>query len=94
MRVQQLRLYVVHGTPNSIRAEKNLRLALTEISSDPTVCEPEIIDVVNNAGLALGDGVIVTPTLVGRRGASRQIILGDLSDMDRLRLFLRSLFAV
>ncbi len=94
MRAHQLRLYVVRGTPNSLRAEQNLRSALTVIGAAATACDPEIIDVINNSSLAMSDGVIVTPTLIGRSGVWRQIILGDLSDATRLQLFLNTLLSI
>jgi len=90
---RHLRLYVVSGTSNSLRAEHNLMLALAEIGEPAKAFQPEIIDVLNSSRLAIGDGVIVTPTLVGVRGEWRQTILGDLSDTKRLLLFLSSLLS-
>jgi hypothetical protein len=87
----QLRLYVARGTPNSTRAEHNLRTALDEMDGrDPTL-QLEVIDVSTNVKLALSDGVIVTPTLIGRSRNQQRTILGDLSDTPKLHLFLGSL---
>jgi hypothetical protein len=94
MEPRNLRLYVLRGTPNSTRAEQNLELALAEIGGPAATIKPEIIDVVTSSRLALNDGVIVTPTLIGRRGEWCQTILGDLSDMKRLQLFLLCLTSV
>jgi hypothetical protein len=69
-------------------------LALAEIGEPAKAFQTEIIDVLNSSRLAIGDGVIVTPTLIGVCGAWRQIILGDLSDIKRLLLFLNSLLSV
>jgi len=90
---RHLRLYVVTGTSNSIRAEQNLMSALAHIGEPAKAIQPEIIDVLVGSGKATGDGVIVTPTLIGVSGAWRQIILGDLSDKKRLLLFLHSLLS-
>jgi hypothetical protein len=87
---RQLRLYVARGTPNSVRAEQNLKLALAEAAGG---FQPEVIDVLSNSRRAIKDGVIVTPTLIGHCGERRQIILGDLSDMKRLLLFLHNLLS-
>ncbi len=92
--VCQLRLYVVRGTPNSLRAEQNLTLALAEIGNPAWYCQPEIVDVLTSPRLAVGDDVIVIPTLIGSRGDRRQIILGDLSDTKRLLSFLHSLSSI
>jgi hypothetical protein len=51
----------------------------------------EVIDVSAHVKLALSDGVIVTPTLIGRGQNERHTILGDLSDTAKLRLFLGGL---
>jgi hypothetical protein len=87
----QLRLYVALGTPNSTRAEQNLRTALGEMSGGNVTLQLEVIDVSAHVKLALSDGVIVTPTLIGRGQNERHTILGDLSDTAKLRLFLGGL---
>jgi hypothetical protein len=94
METYHLRLYIARGTPNSLRAERNLVLALTAIGEPASALQTEIVDVLDGAGLAVGEGVIVTPTLIGDRAGWRQVILGDLSDTKRLLLFLHDLSAV
>jgi circadian clock protein KaiC len=51
----------------------------------------EVLDVSAHVKLALSDGVIVTPTLIGCCRVQRHTIVGDLSDAPRLHLFLGSL---
>ena len=87
----QLRLYVTPGTPNSTRAEHNLRTALGEMQRRDLILRLEVVDVSAHVKLALSEGVIVTPTLVGRSRKARLVILGDLSDATKLRLFLETL---
>jgi hypothetical protein len=86
-----LRLYVAQGTPNSTRAEQNLRTALDEMGAGDGTLRLEVIDVSTHVKLALSDGVIVTPTLVGRGRNERHTILGDLSNTPKLHLFLGTL---
>jgi len=86
-----LRLYVAQGTPNSTRAEQNLRTALNELDGGELTLLLEVIDVATHVKLALSDGVIVTPTLIGRGRNEQHTILGDLSDTPKLHLFLGTL---
>ncbi len=86
-----LRLYVARGTPNSTRAEQNLRTALVEMDVADKALHLEVIDVSTHVKLALSDGVIVTPTLVGGGRNGRHTILGDLSNTQKLHLFLGTL---
>ncbi len=94
METYHLRLYMAGGTPNSLRGQRNLTLALAKIRKPASAIQTEIVDVLDAASLAIGEGVIVTPTLIGGRAGWRQVILGDLSDTKRLTLFLRNLSAV
>ncbi len=87
----QLRLYVAQGTPNSTRAEQNLRIALDAMDGGDAALHLEVIDVSTHVKLALSDGVIVTPTLIGRSRNERLTILGDLSNTPKLHLFLGNL---
>jgi circadian clock protein KaiB len=87
----QLCLYVARGTPNSTRAEKNLRTALDEMDSGDLTPQLEVLDVSAHVKRALSDGVIVTPTLIGRGRNKWHTIVGDLSDTPKLQMFLGSL---
>jgi hypothetical protein len=82
-----LRLYVARGTPNSVRAEQNLRSALSAMGGRADFFGLEIVDVFTRPKLAIADGVIVTPTLFARRSGARHIIFGDLSNETKLQMF-------
>jgi hypothetical protein len=88
-----LRLYVAGGTPNSARAEENLKAALGEMTGTSDAFEVQVIDVFKSAKRALADGVIVTPTLIGGGPVERLVIMGDLTDGTKLKLMLKSLTA-
>ena len=88
---RHLRLYVAQGTPNSTRAEQNLRIALDIMDGGDAPLHLEVIDVSTHVKLALSDGIIVTPTLIGRGRNERLTILGDLSNTPKLHLFLGNL---
>jgi hypothetical protein len=84
-----LRLYVASTTPNSERAKANLDAALRDSSASPGY-RVELIDVLADAKRAVTDNVIVTPTLVAI-GSKRQLIMvGDLSDSNKLQGLLKS----
>ena len=78
----QLRLYIAEGAPNSIMAESNLTSLLE--SNDVTDYDLEIIDCMTDPRRALGDGVLVTPTLVRVAPSPLQTIVGTLSDAVRV----------
>jgi hypothetical protein len=88
-----LRLYVAGGTPNSARAQENLKAALAEMDGQGAALDVQIVDVFKSAKRALADGVIVTPTLIGGGPADRVVMMGDLSEGHKLTLMLRSLTA-
>ena len=85
-----LRLYVAKGTPNSSRAESNLRSALRETGGADKL-PLEIIDVFKDSKRALIDGVIVTPTLIGAGKSGRSVMIGDLTDSLKLAILLQNL---
>ena len=78
----QLRLYVAGGAPNSTMAESNLTSLLE--SNGVTDYELEIIDCIKDPRRALGDGVLVTPTLMRVAPPPPQTIVGTLSDAARV----------
>jgi len=77
-----LRLYVAGQTPKSVLAFKNLQ----------QICENhlkgryeiEMIDLLQNPQLARGDQILAVPTLVRRLPEPIKIIIGDLSDTERV----------
>ena len=77
-----LRLYVAGDAPNSARARANLRRILTDV--DPSCYQLEVIDCLAEPLRALGDGVLVTPTLVRVQPEPTQTVVGTLSALDRV----------
>ena len=75
-------LYISSQTPNSIQAEANLKSMC--LSNFPDSHHIEIIDVSQQPQRALGDGIIVTPTLVKIAPEPKQVIMGNLSDIPRV----------
>ncbi|MGA3141347.1 MAG: circadian clock KaiB family protein [Xanthobacteraceae bacterium] len=84
-----LRLYVASTTPNSERAKANLDAALRDSSASPGY-RVELIDVLADAKRAVTDNVIVTPTLVAIGPKRQLIMIGDLSDSNKLQGLLKS----
>ena len=77
-----LRLYVAGDAPNSARARANLRRLLNDV--DPARYQLEVIDCLSEPLRALGDGVLVTPTLVRVQPEPAQTVVGTLSALDRV----------
>jgi circadian clock protein KaiB len=77
-----LRLYVAGNAPNSARAQANLRRLLTDV--DPSCYQLEVIDCLEEPLRALGDGVLVTPTLMRVKPPPTQTVVGTLSALDRV----------
>ncbi len=77
-----LRLYVAGQTPRSIKAFNNLK----------GICEEhlkgrysiEIVDLVKNPQLAIGDQIFALPTLVRKLPPPMRKIIGDLSNTERV----------
>ncbi|WP_166805050.1 circadian clock KaiB family protein [Nitrosococcus wardiae] len=83
---RRLRLYIAGETPNSVRAQKNLRQVLNQLGrSCYTV---EVIDVFKAPQRALEDRVIVTPTLLYCAVQPPRRLVGNLSDGRALEAFL------
>lgn len=78
----ELRLYVAGQTPRSIAAFAHLE----------QICEEhlhgrysiEVIDLLENPTLAVGDQIIAIPTVVRRLPAPMKKIIGDLSNVERV----------
>lgn len=74
----ELRLYIAASAPNSQRAESNLRELLSRAGIEEFSLE--IIDCIRDPLRALGDGVVVTPTLIKASPEPARSIVGTLSD--------------
>jgi circadian clock protein KaiB len=77
-----LRLYVAGDAPNSTRARANLGRLLHDV--DPACYRLEIIDCLIEPLRTLGDGVLVTPTLMRIKPEPHQTVVGTLSALDRV----------
>ncbi len=84
----RLTLYIAGSTPNSVRAQHNLAVAMAEVGGAPATLSVEIIDVFVEPKRAMRDGVMVTPTLVRSENGERVVIVGDLGQGDQLRAVL------
>ena len=78
----ELRLYVAAGAPNSTLAQSNLEALLA--AHGIRDYRLEIIDCIREPKRALGDGVLVTPTLLRVGPPPQQVIVGTLSDTRRV----------
>jgi circadian clock protein KaiB len=78
----ELRLYVAGQTPRSIEAFAHLeRICEEHLQGRYSI---EVIDLVKNPTLAVGDQIIAIPTVVRRLPAPMKKIIGDLSNMERV----------
>lgn len=78
----RLRLYVAGQTPKSVSAFANLKKICEEHLQGRY--ELEIIDLIENPGLARGDQILAVPTLVRRLPKPIKKIIGDLSNRERV----------
>ena len=82
----RFRLYVAGNGPNSKQALFNLRsLCKERLNGDCTI---ETVDVVKNFAAAVKDNILVTPALVLVTPSPRVVVLGNLSDRQKLLLAL------
>ena len=78
----QLRLYVAGQTPNSITAFANLKRICEEHLEGKY--QIEVIDLLVNPQLAMGDQILAVPTLVRKLPSPIKKIIGDLSNTERV----------
>ncbi len=77
-----LRLYVAGQTPKCLRAFANLKRICEEYLSNRY--RIEMIDLLEDPGLARGDQILAVPTLVRRAPKPVKKIIGDLSNTERV----------
>jgi circadian clock protein KaiB len=78
----QLRLYVTDSTPRSLAAFANLKkFCETHLKGRYRIT---VIDLVKQPKLAKGDQILAIPTVVRRLPKPVRIILGNLSDTERM----------
>jgi len=77
----QLRLYVAGQTPRSVMAFANLKKICEEhLAGRYTI---EVIDLLQQPQLAVGDQIVAIPTLVRKLPEPLRRIVGDLRDTER-----------
>ncbi len=79
-----LRLYVIGQTPNSIKATEDLRAILEDVLRDQYALE--VIDVLENPGLAEDDKILATPTVVKHLPSPIRKIIGDFTAREKVLL--------
>jgi circadian clock protein KaiB len=81
--ILKLRLYIAGQTPKSLAAIVNLRRLCQEHSLGRNCVE--IIDLITNPGMARGDQIVAIPTLVKLSPEPVRKVIGDLSNVHRVR---------
>jgi len=78
----ELRLYVAGQTPRCVEAFAHLeRICEEHLEGRYAI---EVIDLLENPTLAVGDQIIAIPTVVRRLPAPMKKIIGDLSNVERV----------
>lgn len=78
----ELRLYVAGQTSKSLLAFANLkRICEEHLAGEYHI---EVVDLIKNPQLAVGDQILALPTLVRRLPAPVRKIIGDLSNTERV----------
>ncbi len=78
----ELRLYVAGKTPKSLTAFSNLkRICETHLSGRYII---EVVDLVDQPQLAKDDGILALPALVRKLHRPMRMIVGDLSNTERV----------
>lgn len=76
-------LFVAGNERNSSKARANLERLRADCP--PGACEVEVVDVLDDFQAALEHEILVTPALVQLGPGPRVVVLGCLSDLDRVR---------
>jgi circadian clock protein KaiB len=80
--IYRLRLFVTGRSAISLRAERNLRALCERELRDRY--ELEVIDILDNPQAAAAARILATPTLLKLHPQPRRIIIGDLSDDEKI----------
>jgi circadian clock protein KaiB len=81
-----LRIYIVGGSPNSMRALANLK-AICDAHLVGRY-ELEVVDALEDPQRCLKDGMLITPALLKVSPAPQVKLIGDLSDRQQVMLAL------
>jgi len=80
-------LFVAGDEPHSLNARKNLaEMRESELGDRCTV---EIVDVMQDFAPAVKHNILVTPTLLIAKPSPGAVVIGDLSDREKVRAALR-----
>jgi circadian clock protein KaiB len=79
-----LRLYITGNTPRSIKAIKNIRTLCEQFL--PGRYELEVIDLNQQPVRAITDQIVAAPTLIKKLPLPLRKFIGDLSNLERIRL--------
>jgi len=77
-----LKLYVVRGTPSSDRAVAAIEQLRALLPGDVAV---DVVDLGEHPEIAEAERILATPMLVRTAPAPVRRVVGDLSDLDRVR---------
>ncbi len=77
-----LRLYVAGQTPRSLRAVANLqKICANHLDGRYTL---EVIDLYQQPQMAQGEQIVAVPTLIKRLPEPLRMVIGDMSDIERV----------
>lgn len=79
-----LTLYVSGASPRSAQALETVRRLCDEEA--PGRVELQVVDVTDEPARAVRDRIVAVPTLVKQRPGPPRQLVGDLADVDRLRV--------
>jgi len=77
-----LRLYVAGQTPRSLRAVANMQRICAETLDGSY--RLEVIDLYQQPQLAEGEQIVAVPALIKRLPMPLRMVIGDMSDVDRV----------
>ena len=80
----ELRLYIIGKTPRAIKALEDLKALLYDQYKDKYTLE--VVDVLENPGLAEHDKILATPTVIKRLPVPIRKAIGDLVDKEKVLL--------
>ena len=78
----KLRLYVTDWTPRCTIAYRNIKRICAEHLNDR--CEIEVIDLLENPGVARSEQIVAIPTLVKITPKPERVLVGDFSKEERV----------
>ncbi len=86
----RFRLFIAGDAPSSVRARRNLQLALDCLAAEGRQIAIDVVDVLQDQRVAINDGVSMVPTLLRCVGSKRVLLVGDLDDRGALLAYLRN----